>query len=197
MRYLVLAATLVTGSAAKAATITAEEYAIWVDWRDGREDPRLEKDSEAIRKKKIAAQLGVNVKALEAAIGKVEPVAGTIVKETEQAIRATLDGTPLKGKILDVSIDDSQSHVVAYVKWRCGDVRDIDKEASWAGWAVGDAGKLAKTIGVWCVNDGNTKIFSAKLATSAAAKIGKSSIERFAGSRYIKLFEDVKRGPHE
>lgn len=194
----VLVGSVAVGTTARAGgpDVSNQEYQLYMDWKDGREDPRLEKLDEAGKLKKIAASLGVTAKELQAAIAKVQPVADTLAKDTERALRAALDTTPLKGRVLEVHVDAGQAHVVAGIKWRCGDARDADAEAAYAGWAVGDSGKLVKTVVVWCVNEGDTKLFSAKAAGAAMARISKTSIERFASSRYIKLFEEVKRGPH-
>jgi hypothetical protein len=85
---------------------------------------------------------------------------------------------------------------VAYVKWKCGDQRDVDEEAAWVAWAVNQGGGVVKTAGVWCVNEIDTKLFSAKIGRASFERIRKEAIERFASSRYIRLFEEVKRGPH-
>lgn len=177
--------------------VTAEEYALYMDWVDGRQDPRLEKFSEDVKLKKIARSLRVKSSRLKAAITKVTPLADTLSKRAEKSLRQNLDATPLKERVIKVIVDTTQGHVVAYVNWRCGDPRDRDKEAAYAGWAIGQGSKVVKTGGVWCVNEIDTKLFSAKIARSAAARINKAAIERFATGRYIRLFEEVKRGPHK
>ena len=194
---LLLLASPTSVAATEALDVSAEEFGLYMDWMAGREDPRLEKYNDAQKRKKIARSLGVQVKVLGAAITKVGPVAGTLPQQTSSAIRAGLETTTLKGRILDVIIDAEQAHVVAGVQWRCGDPRDFDKEACWAAHAVGQTGRIVKTVGLWCTDSTGIKQFSAKIARSAAQRISKSSIERFAGSRYIRLFEEVKRGPHK
>ncbi len=176
--------------------VSQVEYALYMDWHEGRDDPRLEALDGPARLKKIARTLGVRSADLKAAIDKVQPFADTIAKDTEKAIMAVLATTPLAGRVLEVVVDARQSHVIAYVKWRCGDKRDADKEASYAGWAVAQRAEIVKTVGVWCVNSVDTKLFSAKVSKQSLALINKRSIERFAQARYIKLFEQVKRGPH-
>lgn len=184
------------GSGAKASSVTPRDYELYMDWKDGREDPRLEKYSDAIKLKKIAKSLNVRPKDLEAIIGRVGPVAGTLKAKTEKAIKAALDETPIKARISSVEVNTATGHVVAYVKWRCGDQRDVDKEAAWVAWAVNEGGGVVTTAGVWCVNEIDTKLFSAKIGRASFERIRKEAIERFASSRYIRLFEEVKRGPH-
>ncbi|MBI3178291.1 MAG: hypothetical protein HYZ27_01440, partial [Deltaproteobacteria bacterium] len=82
-----------------ATDITAQEYEMFMSWKEGREDPRLEKDSEAAKLKKIARQLGVSATALKAIIDKVEPSAATLKEETEKAIARALEDTPVKGRV--------------------------------------------------------------------------------------------------
>jgi len=177
--------------------VTSGEFALYMDWKEGREDPRLEKFSEAAKMKKIAKNLGVPVTTLKEAVGKVEPVAATLGKDTEARIRKSLEKSPIKGRVLEIIVDVSQSHPVGAVKWRCGDTRDLDKEAVWVGWAIADGGPVLKTGAMWCVNGAGTKLFSAKASRDALARISTGSIERFASSRYIRLLEGVKRGPHK
>ena len=201
MKYIgfaVVSMTLV-GSAAWAGgpDVSPSEYALYMDWNDGREDPRLQKYDDAGKMKKIARQAGVRTAELKAAVAKVTPLAPTIAEDTKKAITDALTTTPLKGRVLEVHVDAGQGHVVAGVKWRCGDKRDADKESAYVGWALADGGHVVKTVVVWCVNEIDTKLFSAKAANASLARINKAAIERFAASRYIKLFEEVRRGPHK
>lgn len=186
-------ATALAGTEAK---VTAHEYQLYMDWKDGRDDPRLKNASEATKLKKIARSLHVSAAELKAAVAKVKPVAGLLGQQTQSSIRAALQTTMLKGRLREVHVDAGQGHVVAGVKWDCGDSRDWDKEAAYAAWGVTDAGHIVKTLVVWCVDAADTKLFSAKIGRTAFAKISKRSIERFATTRYIRLFEEVRRGPH-
>ncbi len=184
--------------AAGTPVITAQEYEAFMSWKEGREDPRLEKDTDAAKLKKIARQLGVSTTALKAIIDKVEPVAATLKEETERSLARALEDTPVKGRVLVIEVNADSGHVVAGVKWRCpADERDVDKEASYVAWALIDGGKIVKTLGLWCVNEIDTKLFSAKIGRVAFERIQRPSIDRFATSRFLRLFEEVKRGPHE
>jgi hypothetical protein len=176
--------------------ITSEEYGYYMDWVDGREDPRLASLDDAGKVKKIAPTLGIKPAELQAIIAKVDPVAKDVGPSAEKAINAALDESPLKGRVLEVHVDAGQGHVVAGVKWRCGDKRDIEKEAAWAGFAVAAGGSVVRTAVVWCVNEIDTTLFSAKASRANLTRINRDQIERFALARYIKLFEDVKTCPH-
>lgn len=176
--------------------VTAKEYALYMDWNDGRRDPRLAKFDDAMKLRKIAKNLGVAVGEMKAAIARVEPLAASLAATTQEAIRTALQDTPLRGRVLDVLVDAGQSHVVASVKWRCGALADLEKEAAYAGWASGQAGGIVGTTAIWCVNEKNTKLFSATAANVGLGRINKAAIPRFAKARYIRLFEGVKTGPH-
>ena len=177
--------------------ITPREFQLYMDWIDGREDPRLEGLTEKKKKKKIARSLKVKVKELEAAIEKVGPVRERIRPELEAGIRANLGKTPIQGQVLEVTVDDRDTHVVAYVAWKCGHKDDREQEAAYAAWAVGQVGALVGVVGLWCVDGKKTKLFSAQIGRSGFEKINFSRIKRFAARRYIRLFEQVKRGPHD
>ena len=85
---------------------------------------------------------------------------------------------------------------MAYVKWRCGDLRNVDAEAAYVAWAVADRGEVVNLVGLWCVDANETKMFSGQIGRSAFTKVRKARIPQLAASRYIRLFQDVKRGPH-
>jgi hypothetical protein len=181
---------------ARGPEITPVEYERYMDWKEGRLDPRLEKLSEDQKLAKIAASMGIKPAELKKAVDKVTPVAPSIAADSERAIQASAQETPLKGRVLEVHVDADQGHVVAGFKWRCGDERDADKEAAYAAWAVNEGAPVAKTLVLWCVNEIDTKLFSAKIGRTAFEKVQKDQVDRFATTRYIKLFEEVKRGPH-
>ncbi len=176
--------------------VTATEYTLYVEWTAAREDAKLGKLNQEAKVKRVAAALGVSAKELQRVIAKVEPEMASIKPEAEKAMRARLDETPLKGRILSVELNTETEHAVALVKWRCGDPRDWDKEAAYLAWAVNAATPVTKILGLWCVNELDAKLFSAKIGRPGIERITKEAVERFATSRYIKLFEEVKRGPH-
>lgn len=179
-----------------AQEISAQEYATYIDWRDGRDDPRLKDASDELKLQKIAKSLGMKPAHLQTIIDRVAPVAKTIARDTESVVQTALRETPLKGRVVEVHVDANQAHVVLGIKWRCGDSRDADKEAAFAGWAAA-RGTIVRTVVLWCVDAQDTKQFSARAAASGLGRIDKGQIDRFAASRYIRLLEEVKRGPHQ
>lgn len=184
------------GQASARSAVSAAEFALYMDWINGRQDPRLKDLSDSQRMRKIAVNLGVRVADIVAAVSKVTPVAATIAEDTTVALRRSLASTPLQGRILDLAVDAGQSHVIAHIKWRCGPLHDLEQEAAYAGWASAAAASVVATTVVWCVNTKGTKLFSARAANSGLMRITKTSIPRFAKSRYIRIFEGVKTGAH-
>jgi hypothetical protein len=181
---------------ATAGEVSPSDFALFKDWQDGQTDERLVEDDQETRTKKIAKTLGVTVEELEAAVAKVKVVESTLGSSTAQAVRSSIGQTPMASRLLDVEINTETRHVVAYVKWRCPDKRDIDLEAAYVAWAVGASNPLVNVLGLWCVNEIDTKLFSAQIGRESFTKIRKSSIPRFAASRYIRFFQKIKRGPH-
>lgn len=176
--------------------VSIQEYASYQAWNDGKEDPRLEQFSDEKKMKKIAQQENTKFATFKERVEKVAQVADTIEPDNRVEIRKALDETILKSRVETIEINTDSSYVVAYVKWQCGDKRDIDKEASYAAWAVSQVGELIKVLGLWCVDSSDTKLYSSQIDRESFTKIKKSSIERFAVSRYARMFEQVKRGPH-
>jgi hypothetical protein len=192
----ILGAFMVVG-AAHAADITATEYALYMDWKDGREDPRLAHLDDAAKLTTIAKSLGVSVGALEKAIQKGTQESPTLVQNASQKIRQAIQRAEVGMRVLEVEVDASHGHVVAGVQWRCVDVHDTDKDAAYIAWGVAQSEPLVQTLALWCTDTSGVKMFSAKIGRSAMEKIQVESIERFASSRLIRLFETVQRGPHE
>jgi hypothetical protein len=180
-----------------ALSVTAREFELFKAWDEGKDDPRLEKLADKAKMQKIAKTVSASVKDLQAAITKVEPLAGSLKGEHERSIRAQLDQSPLKGRVQGVEVNTDDIAAVAWVNWKCGDARDIDKEAAHAAFSAAQGSKMVKTLAVWCVDDAKAKQFSATIDRTGFEKIDAKAIERFASSRYIHLFVGVKRGPHE
>lgn len=180
-----------------ALSVTAREFELFKAWDEGKDDPRLEKLADKAKMQKICKTVSASVKDLQAAISKVEPLASALKAEHERAIRAQLDQSPLKGRVQGVEVNTDDVAAVAWVHWKCGDARDIDKEAAHVAFASAQGSKMVKTLAVWCIDDGKAKQFSATIDRTGFEKIDVKSIDRFATSRYIHLFVGVKRGPHE
>tara|TARA_Y100001934_G_C12010707_1_gene612142 strand:- start:121 stop:660 length:540 start_codon:yes stop_codon:yes gene_type:complete len=177
--------------------ITVEEYRSYRAWVDGKEDPRLAKLSDEAKLKKIARQEKLKLSVLKTRIAKVEPVIGDIGPDTQQAIRNALSQTVVASRVREIEVNTDSDYVVAYVKWECGDKRDIDTEAAYVAWAASQSGEIIKVLGLWCVNSNDTKLYSAQIGREGFMRIAKRSIPRFARSRYVRLFQGVKRGPHK
>ena len=130
---IVLSALCLAPVAASAADVTPQEYALYMDWKDGQQDERLAEDDPETKKKKIAKTLGVTVAELDAAVAKVQGVVATLGSSTAEAVRGSIKQTPMASRLLDVEINTETRHAVAYVKWRCPDKRDISASLTFVG----------------------------------------------------------------
>ena len=96
---IVFSAFCLAPMAAIAADVTPQEYALFMDWKDGQTDERLAEDDPETKKKKIAKNLGVTVAELEAAVAKVEAVVSTLGTSTAEAVRGSIKQTPMAGRL--------------------------------------------------------------------------------------------------
>lgn len=177
--------------------ISADDFNLYMHWRDGKDDPRLSNLSDASKMQKIAQASGVDVRRLQHAIAAGEKAAPTLSHDVEEAIRTALKTTPVGADVLSIEVNTHNPHVVAGVKWRCGPEENREKEVSYVAWGVAEGSPLVKTIALWCVSASDQKLFSAKIGRSAFERISVEHIPRFAAARYIRLFEDVRRGVHD
>ena len=195
--YILMSYGFLAASDVANPSLSLEDYAAYKDWLNGREDPRLAEESEDVRYAKIAKTIGLSGEALKKIVERVTPLADGIDKMMQDKIKVHAGTTLLKTRLKEVHVDARQGHVVAGVKWQCGDMRDVKVEAAYAAWAVAQGGFLVRTLVVWCTNEVGTKLFSAKIGRPNFLKIQKPRIERFGRTRYIRLFEEVREGPHK
>lgn len=199
VRLVAVACSLLIASSVTASTvmdISVEEYASYKAWVDGKEDPRLANDNDQVKMRKIAKQEKLSVSSLKAIIKKVDSTINLLKPENQKAISTALNQTVLSKRVREVEINTASSYVVAYVKWECGDKRDIDTEAAYVAWATAQAGSTIKTLGLWCVDKRGVKQYSATIERESFSRVNKASVKRFGKSRYARLFQDIKRGPH-
>lgn len=185
-----------TSARADDLPMTAEEFKLWRDYQGALEDPRVQKMSDKERLPKIAANFRVPMAKLQAAIAKGEKVGDQVGPAIEAAVQASLDGTELAGRIKRIKIDASAAHIIAYVTWLPDRPEMIDREACIVAARVHKASDFIGTIKVEVSNPGAAEeghLFEALISASSADKIQEEKIIDFASTRYIKLFEKVKR----
>jgi hypothetical protein len=177
--------------------MTAEEYQIYKTYQEINGDPKLASMAEKVKRQKVADATKTTVKVVDAAIEKGKQFGEGIGDRTAEAIKTELAATPIGSRVLDLKVNTETDRAVAFIKWRAQSTLDFDKEACWAGLAVKEGGHIISIMVVWAVNSQDVTVFSAKADRSALLKIQKSSIPNFASTRYIKMFEEVQRGPQQ
>ncbi len=192
---LAAAFALVAGSPARAqpVTLSAHDFQLYKDYQAALQDPRVVKMPARRRLPAIARNFHVPLKELKAAIQAGDREGPGIGRRCEAQIRALLEAGPLKGRVRDVKVDDSQGHVVTYVSWANVDGTQLEAEASTAALAAVKGAPITWTVAVWAVDQRTgRKVFEAKIAADSAALFQPEAIPMFATARYIRLFEDVK-----
>jgi hypothetical protein len=171
--------------------MNAEEYRLYREYQAALRDPRVESMAEGRRVQAIARNFGVPVPRLREVIAKGDAHAEAQVADQQRAAHAALEQGPVKGRVTSVELVDNRGIVVAYVGWRATDNDRLPYEAAHLAKAVSDAAPVADLVAVWACM-GRRKVFTARIQTSAAARINASRIEDFAETRYIRLFEEVR-----
>jgi hypothetical protein len=191
-----VAALTTTRASAADLPITAQEFKLWRDYQSALEDPRVQKMAEKDRIPNIARNFRVPEKVLREAIAKGEEYGEKVGPTAEEAIRAAFDDTELSGRIQRVKVDASGAHPIAYVTWLPDRPERFDREACLVAARVRKAAPLVGTIKLEVSNPGGpegTFQFEALISAASADRIDERKIVDFASTRYIKLFEKVKR----
>ncbi len=190
-----VAAVLALALPAQAAEfpMTAEEFVLFRDYQQALTDARVQKMPEKDRLPAIARNFRVSEKKLKEAIEKGAAHGESMGKLAEEASRAALVDTEIGPRIKELRVDTSAGHVVAYVTWSLGSPEAVDREACLVAARVTKANPLASTIKVDVVGAEQQKVFDALISRVNAGRIKEESIVDFASTRYLKLFEKVKR----
>lgn len=195
---LLFAAALCVAGVARPAlaappALTAEEFKLWKDYVAALEDERVQKIPEKKRMGAIARNFKVKEKDLAAAVAKGEKEGADAGKASEAEVRALLEASDLKGRITELRVDDSESHVVTYLAWKNSNGAKLEEEASLAALLVARGAPITSTVAVWALDaSSGRKVFEAKIAAGAAGKFQENRISMFAQARYIRQFEDVR-----
>jgi len=184
-------------SAACPVQLSPEDYTYFKTYQLYKDAPKLANLPDAKKRVKIAENLKISVSRLNTAIQNGLKAGNNIEELVKTSIQEALAETPLKDKVLDVTINTQTEHAVAFIKWRAQNPLDFDKEACYGAFSVKEGGPFISIAVLWAVNNNDVTVFSAKAGRSAFEKISKSQINNFASTRYIKMFEEVKRGPQK
>ncbi len=157
---------------------------------------RIQNTPESQKIDKIAKSIGMKAKDLKRVLEKAEKIGEDPKAHSLSLIKHALAETLLKGRILDVMIDDSDiAHPVAYVQWIASDKDHLEIEALWVVYTIGQKIDFPKTIGVWAMHPKQTKtkkVFEATVAFEHAKRIQSEKIEKYGKKLYFKAFEGVK-----
>lgn len=177
-----------------AIEMTAEEFSQFRTYVNLKDAPKLVNLAEKQKRAQIAKSINITPAQLDAAIAKGEAAGEGLVDRTISAVQAELDKTPVKGRIKEVTVDTSTEQAVMFVKWQAANALDFDKEACHVAAAVKARGHIVSLVVLWAVNNNDATVFSAKVGRQAFTKINPATINSFASTRYIKMFEEVRRG---
>lgn len=192
----VFASALVLGAAApalaEAPPLSAHEFKLWKDYVFALEDERVQKLPEKKRLGAIAKNFRVKEKELQSAVEKGQQYGAAVAKIGEADVRALLDVSALKGRVKELKVDDTVSHVVTYVAWTNTNSDKLEEEACLAALLAAKGAPVTSTVAVWAVNPAGRKVFEAKISAASASRFMEARLGMFAATRYIRQFEDVK-----
>lgn len=192
---LALPLALPTPSRAADLPMSADEFALWRDYQGALTDARVQKMPEKQRLPAIAKNFKTTEAKLRAAVEKGDKVGADTVKQAEELTKGALAGTEVATRVKEIKLDASASHGVAYVTWTAASPETIDKEACLVAAKIVAANPLASTVKVDVVDpaDDKKKLLDALISRANASRIQEDKIVDFASTRYLKLFEKVKR----
>lgn len=193
---LVAALVLLVPGSARGSPIpmTAGQYRLYRSYVTTVASPAVRKLPAARRLAAVARTLRVRESSLREAVKAGDVVGPTIADASRKELRTELEGTILQGRVTDIDVDASTSHVVTYVEWRNIDGERLDGEATTVALVAARAVPITSTIAIWARDPAGQKIFEAKIGAEVALHFQQERIEMFAHTRYIHMFEDVRRG---
>lgn len=190
---LLAVASFAPAAAAASSMMNADEFKLWKDYVAALEDPRVEKIPEKNRLAAIAKNFKVKQAVLQAAIDKGEKEGATAASDGEKAIHALIAASDLKGRVDSVRLDDSESHVVAYISWKNLEGAKLEQEAALLALLTAKGAPIASTVAIWALDAASgRKVFEAKISARSARKFQERRIPMFASARYIRQFENVR-----
>ena len=78
-----------------------------------------------------------------------------IAQSCQGAIQQAVQGTPLEGRLGEVRVDCSDSHVVTYVSWKADKPEALEQEASLLAVRVRRASPISADIRLWATDPAN------------------------------------------
>jgi hypothetical protein len=179
--------------------LSEDEFKTYDDYIDALQDERVVKLRPNQRLPAIAHNFKISTSKLKGIVDKGQqwPSVAAIGKACEDAIRASIQGTPLADRLDMVEVDVGNAHVVSYVSWLEGDPDRLPDEAVLLAAKVKKAAPISADIRIWAEDpkDKNHKVFDGLILGEAAGRFQESRITDFARTRYIKAFQFARTDP--
>jgi hypothetical protein len=188
--------------AAEIGDITADEYYGAKYFENALDHPQVAKHSSRKKQIKVVARdLGWRSNKLTKAIDKVESLPGKASDLAKAAIEKGVAATRVKGRVLDILINDSEpKHVVVYVRFRGTRTADVVKDAATIANVVAQKTPFISTLSISAIHPkspatSKKSVWSAKIGSASMGSIDAKRIEDYGDRLYGRLFEEVKSRP--
>jgi hypothetical protein len=174
--------------------VTREEFIAVSEFKALKQNPKNAKVADAKLKQQASKAAGLKPEQFDAAQKKLEAFGDELGKKAESALKARLETSIVAKRVVTVVVDVTQAHVVVGVSWKQGNVLDLEDEAATVAGVVKEEVPFVSTLAVWATDGSDKKVFSAKIGHAPMQNINLAKIKDYAKTRYIKFFEEVKRG---
>lgn len=182
--------------AASVRDLTTDDYYGYGYFQNALEYPEVAKlPSRAQQVRVVARDMGWKPARLAAAIEKVESVGEAPLDQATKAIESEFDASRVKGRVFDLSLDDSSPKlVVAYVRLKGTTSRDVIKDASAVAHAIHQSAPFVSTVSMCIIHPKwpettDKCVWSAKIGHEPMARIQPNRIETYADRLYKNMFE--------
>jgi hypothetical protein len=184
---------------ATAVNLSEDEFKTYFEYLDALQDARVQKMRPSQRLPSVAHNFHMSPTKLKGIVDKGQqwPTIADMGKDAEAAIRASVVGTPLDGRLDMVDVDVGNEHVVSYVSWIAGDLDKSPEEAVLLASKIKTAAPISADIRIWAEDpkDKTHKVFDGLILGEAAGRFQPARIADFARTRYIKAFQFARTDP--
>jgi hypothetical protein len=192
--FALLSCVLASTAFAGELSLSREEFIAVSEFKALKQNPKNAKVPDQKLKAQASKTAGLKPQDFDAALKKVDQYGDELSKKAEAILKQKLEASIIGKRLGTVVIDTSQAHVVVGVSWKQGNVLDLEDEAATVAGIVKEEVAFVSTLAVWATDAQDKKVFSAKIGHDPMQNINLGKIKDYAKSRYIKFFEEVKRG---
>lgn len=188
-----LFATVSPALAAELAEIDGETYYGAAYFANALEHPKVaEAGSEKRQLGMVARDMGWKRAKLAAAVEKVRSLDGKPLELAQKAIKAALEDSRIKGRVVDVTLSDARmDHVVCTVVWKDAKKKDLVKEASTVANLVAKHAPFVETLGLAARPKTGSKVWQREISRSNMERIDAARIDTYGERLYAGSFEEV------